>query len=289
MLTLIEILRRSEEYLRKHGIPDARRNAELLAGNVLGKSRLELYLEHDRLLEEDEIERMRAVLAQRKGRKPIQYICGEAEFFGLSFDVNPSVLIPRPETELLVEETLKMLGEVKSKEAVVYEIGTGSGCISVSIAKHSETCAIYASDISAEALKTASGNAARNGVAGRIEFLLGPDFEPFRNGLARRADIVVTNPPYVAAAEFEKLEPEVRDYEPRKALDGGPDGLDVIRRIVGAAPESMNPAGAILLEIGIGQSEAVAAWIRSTGSFMEPKISKDYQGIDRIITAKLRE
>jgi release factor glutamine methyltransferase len=289
MLTLIEILRRSEEYLRKHGIPDARRNAELLAGGVLGKSRLQLYLEHDRLLETDEIERMRTVLAQRKERRPIQYIFGETEFFGLPFSVNPSVLIPRPETELLVEEALKALDEVSRGGAIVYEIGTGSGCISVSIAKHSENCRIYASDISAEALKTASANAARNGVRGRIEFLLGQDFEPFRSGQVSRADIVVANPPYVAAAEFDKLEPEVRDYEPRGALDGGSDGLDAIKRIVKAAPESMNPAGIMLLEIGMGQSEAAAACIGSTGFFVEPKISRDYQGIDRVITAKFRE
>ena len=288
MLTLIEIIKRSDEYLARHGIPDARRNAELLVGHVLGKSRLQLYLEHDRPFEKDELEQMRTLLAERKERQPIQYIFGEAEFFSLPFDVNPSVMIPRPETEHLVEETLKTLREIGAEKAVVYDIGTGSGCVAISIAKNLENCAIYASDVSAEALKTASTNAEKNGIKDKIEFLLGADLKPFDNAPVQNADIVVSNPPYVPTVEFERLEPEVRDHEPRKALDGGPDGLDVIRRIIAGVPGHINPGGALIIEIGIDQAEAVTACIGSTGCFMEPRITKDLSGIDRIITAKLK-
>ena len=289
MLTVIEILKLSEEYLAKHGIPDARRNAELLASHVLGKSRLDLYLEHERPLDDEEVRNMRAALAQRKNRKPIQYIFGEAEFYGLPFEVDPSVLVPRPETELLVEKTLSALKETKAGKAVVYEIGTGSGCISVSVAKNFDNCCIYASDISTEALKIASGNAAKNGVSERIEFLLGHDLKPFRDAGAPQADLVVSNPPYVPRAELRNLEPEVRDYEPTKALDGGPDGLDVIRQIIDQAPGAMGAGGTLLLEIGIGQSRAVTDYINSSGGFDEPGVVKDYQDIDRIVIVKLKK
>ncbi len=289
MLTLIDMLRRSEEYLRKHGVPEARRNAELLASHVLGKSRLDLYLEHERPLEKGEIDRLRDVLTARKARKPLQYIFGEAEFFGLSLDVDENVLIPRPETELLVEEALKSLGEMTGEKKIVYDIGTGSGCIAVSIAKNCEDCAVYASDVSAEALKTASGNAAKNGVSDRILFLLGPDLEAFRNSSAPKADVIVSNPPYVSESEMEGLEPEVRDYEPLQALNGGPDGLDVIRRIVEESPGMMRPGGELLLEVGMGQSGKVAAYISSRGRYGGAEIRRDYQGIERIVRARTGE
>ena len=289
MLTVIEILKLSEEYLAKHGVPDARRNAELLASHVLGKSRLDLYLEHERPLDDEEVRNMRAALAQRKDRKPIQYIFGEAEFYGLPFEVDPSVLVPRPETELLVEESLRALKETRVGKAVVYEVGTGSGCISVSVAKNFDNCRIYASDISTEALKIASGNAAKNDVSEKIEFLLGHDLKPFRDAGAPQADLVVSNPPYVPTAELQNLEPEVRDYEPTIALDGGPDGLDVIKRFIDQAPGTMSVGGTLLLEIGIGQSRAVTDYINSSGCFDEPGIVKDYQDIDRIVIVKLKK
>ena len=288
MHTLIEILDRSTRYLEDHGIPDARRNAELLAGHVLGKSRLELYLEHDRPLESHERRQMREVLAQRKARMPLQYIFGETEFYGFPLKVNPSVLIPRPETELLVEEALRVLEGCGQPKPVVYDIGTGSGCIAVAIAGQCESCRIYASDISAESLKTALANARSNGVEDRIEFLLGSDAAPFRGAHAEKADLIVANLPYVPTADIALLEPEVRDNEPRCALDGGADGLDVVRRIVPEAPSVMRPGASLILETGIGESDGVTDLLRSTGLYAQPVVTKDYRGIDRIVTVRLK-
>jgi len=289
MLTLIEILKKSEEYLSKHGIQDARHNAELLASHVLGKSRIQLYLEYDKPLGESEIAQLRVALAERKTRKPVQYIFGEAEFYGIKFNLNQNVLIPRPETELLVEEALKALKLIKPEKPVVYDIGTGSGCIAVSIAKHCDNCFVYASDVSAEALKIASANAAINGISGRIEFLLGPDFKPFADTAVPKADIVVSNPPYIRTADLNELQPEVRDFEPHKALDGGGDGLDVVKRLITGFPEGANAGGILMMEIGFGQSEAVSDFIKANDALVLPRIIKDLQGIDRIVVIILKE
>jgi release factor glutamine methyltransferase len=288
MLTLIEILRKSEEYLSKYGIPDARHNAELLAGHILGKSRLELYLEHDKPITEDEIVRLRQALLERKARKPVQYIFGETEFFGLSFSTNLNVLIPRPETELLVEQALNSLVEIKDA-TVIYDIGTGSGCVGISIAKHCDRCFVYASDISAEALKIASANASKNAVSERMQFLLGPVFKPFMDASVPKADIVVSNPPYIRTADINDLPPEVKNYEPQKALDGGIDGLDIIRRLIADFPLVANSGGILMMEIGYGQSNAVSEIIKNSDKMNFLKITKDYQGINRIISAGLKE
>jgi release factor glutamine methyltransferase len=288
MITLIDILKKSEEYLAKYGIPDARHNAELLAGNVLGKSRIQLYLEYDKPIGENEIARIRTVLAERKARKPVQYIFGETEFYGLPFGVNPNVLIPRPETELLVEETLKLLAGIQGNP-VVYDVGTGSGCIGICIAKHNEKCFIYASDVCAEALKTASANAGRNGVSEKMQFLLGQVFKPFADAGIPKADIVVSNPPYILSADIDTLQPEVKNYEPRKALDGGADGLDIIRRLITDFQQNANAGGALIMEIGYKQSGSVSRLIEDSGMLKLLNITKDYQGIDRIISAKLKD
>ena len=289
MLTLIEILKKSEEYLSKHGIQDARHNAELLASHVLGKPRIQLYLEYDKPIGESEIVQLRAALAERKTHKPVQYIFGEAEFYGITFSLNPDVLIPRPETELLVEEALKTTKLVKPEKPVIYDVGTGSGCIAISIAKHCDNCFVYASDVSAEALKIASANSARNGVSEKIEFFLGREFRPFIDAAVPKADIIVSNPPYIKTADLNSLQPEVKDFEPRKALDGGSDGLDTIKQLIAGFGDIVNAGGILMMEIGFRQSEGVSEFIKADGGAVLLRTIKDLQGIDRIVVIEKRK
>ena len=289
MLTLIEILKKSEEYLSKYGIRDARHNAELIASHALGKSRLDLYLEFDRPVQEEEIAKIRSAIAERKTHKPLQYIFSEAEFYGIRFKLTPDVLIPRPETEHLVEKALKSLKSIEAKRPVVYDVGTGSGCIAVSIAKQCTDCFVYASDISADALKIASVNAIDNGVSERMEFLLGHNFSPYANASTEKADIIVSNPPYIRTADIEKLQPEVKDFEPRKALDGGDDGLDIIGSLISGFVDFVKPYGMLIIEIGFGQSQEILKLIEKDNRLVLDTVVKDYQGIDRIVSIKLKE
>lgn len=288
MLTLIEILKKSEEYLARHGIKDARHNAELIVSHILNRSRLDLYLEYDKPVEEDKIIQIRNALLDRKKHKPVQYIFGETEFFGLKFKLTPDVLIPRPETELLVEEALKSLKMMNLENPIVYDIGTGSGCIGISIAKNCLNCFVYASDISSDAIRIASANSIYNGVADKMKFFLGPDLKPFFNASAQKADIIIINPPYIKTGDIQKLDPEVRDFEPIKALDGGVDGFSVIKIILNNCPDAMKVGSLMMMEIGFGQSKTITELIKNNERLVLQNIVKDYQGIDRIVILKLK-
>ncbi len=216
---------------------------------------------------------------------PVQYITGEAEFMGFDFDVNPSVLIPRPETEILVERVLTLMEREGISEPSILDLGTGSGAIAVSLTKLSPSCKIIASDVSEEALEVGRENAAANGVGDRIEFVLSDLFERIPG--KKKFDLVISNPPYIPSEDYDSLPPEVRS-EPRIALDGGLKGLEFYKRIIPGAAKRLGRGGFLILEIGFGQARAIKDLLESDGSYCDIEILKDYNDIDRIVFAKRR-
>jgi release factor glutamine methyltransferase len=270
--TTLKVLNWTKEHLAAKGVENARLEAEWMLCAATGLDRMGLYLNFEKPLNEAELGAFRAMVARRAKREPLQYILGSQEFHGLEFEVTPDVLIPRHDTETLVAEALRLMPGARS----VLDIGTGSGCIAVALAKELPAAAVTATDLSEAALAVARRNAARNGVT--IEFLAGSLLEPV---VGRRFDMIVSNPPYIPAADIEALEPEVRDYEPRGALDGGADGLDAYRELIPAALTCLNPGGWILVEIGIGQSEAVRELFVANG-LTELITAGDPGGIERV-------
>ena len=267
-----EILRRSASWLAGKGFESARLEAELLLAHVLGVSRLELYTESERPLEQREVDAYRALLRRRAEGEPAAYLTGEREFYGLAFHVDADVLVPRPETELLVDRAREL------RPATVLDLGTGCGCIAVACAVRLPEAALVATDLSARALEIAEVNARRHGVADRIRFLEGDLFRPLEEG--ERFDLVVSNPPYVPEGRAR----EVGRHEPHAALYSGADGLDLLRRLVPAAGAHLAPAGTLLAEIGEDQGEAVRALARE--HFASVEIHPDLAGLDRYLEAR---
>ncbi len=276
--TTLKLIQWTSAYFEKAGIPNPRLDAELLLAHVLRCKRIDLYTRHEALLREKHLADFKELIRRRTQREPLQYIIGETEFYGLRLKVTPAVLIPRPETELLVEEALKtsppspLLSKERGERGEVLEIGTGSGCIAIALAKHLPEAKVVATDISKEALEIAAENAKRHEVS--IEWIAA-DIAPWKRFTAegRSFDLIVSNPPYIATGEFPNLQPEVRDFEPRKALDGGPEGLKFIRQILAEAPPFLKPGGWLLMEIGEDQ----------TGSLKGIEVKKDLSGCDRIL------
>jgi release factor glutamine methyltransferase len=297
--TVFRILKKAEEERRESGIPNPRYDAEALLSKALNLDRVGLYSEYNRTLTEEEIHSFMGLVERRKRREPLQYILGSAEFCGLEFLVTPDVLIPRPETELLVEEAIKRFTVHGSRftdngsRFTVLDLCTGSGCIAVTLAKQLKDVKIYAVDISEKALRVAIENARRQGVEDRIDFIQGNLFEPFSpspesspprgEGRVRGFDLIVSNPPYIPSNELDILQPEVKDYEPREALDGGPDGLFNIKKIIEDAPGYLKAGGSLLLEIGYGQKEGVFESAEERGGYLRPEVIKDFAGIERVV------
>lgn len=265
-------------HFEKNGIPNPRLDAELLLAHVLKCQRIDLYTRHDIPVPEKQRLGFKELIGRRLRREPLQYILGEAEFWGLKLKVTPAVLIPRPETELLVEQSLSILASASPR---ILEIGTGSGCIAIALAKELPGAKIIATDLSKEALEVARENATRNDVVNRIEFILA-DVAPWRRfeteGL--QFDLIVSNPPYIRTEEFPSLQPEVRDFEPRQALDGGSDGLSMIGRILEEAPPFLKTTGKLIFEIGESEAGPVAALVPPLEI---TKVLKDLAGHDRVV------
>lgn len=276
---LLDLLQEASGFLDSRGLASARLEAELLLAAALGVRRLDLYLQFDRILAAAEVEAFRGFVRQRLAGRPSQYITGEAGFRLLDLHVDNSVLVPRPETELLVEEALTFLAD--APPGPVLDLGCGSGAIAIAIAREHEGVQVVASDLSHEALVLARRNARRHGLEDRIRFVCGDLCAPLG---ARRYRAVLCNPPYIATADLETLEPEIRDHEPRLALDGGPDGLDLIRRVAGTILPHLEPGGRLFLEIGACQSEEASGLVRDAG-FGEPEIRPDAAGLPRLIIA----
>lgn len=282
MLTVLESIKLSTEFLEKKGIESPRLNAEILLSEILNCKRLDLYLKFDQSLKELEISKYREWIKRRGLYEPIQYIIGKIEFFGLQFRVNSSVLIPRPETEILVEEVIKYS---KSKNGLkILDIGTGSGIIAIAIAKQLEDSQITAIDISQEAINLAIENAVTNEVISKLNFLMS-DIKDFENN--EKFDVVVSNPPYISKEDFPSLQNEIKDYEPRIALTDSNDGLDFYKIISKRSKSLLKKDGRIYFEVGKGQADNVKR-ILIENDFICIRSINDYQQIERVVTGVMQ-
>lgn len=280
-----EVLRYGAWRLISKGIESAALDAEVLLGHVLGLSRAQTLVAANTPLDGAQSRTYERLLARRLEREPTAYITGEREFWSLDFRVSPDVLIPRPETELLVEIALRLAREsAPARPLRIIDLGTGSGAIAVALASELTSAEIIATDVSAEALAVAAGNAVRNGVAERIRFVQGDLFDAIQP--ERLVDLVVSNPPYIRRSDIDTLEPEVSRWEPRGALDGGLDGLDYYRRIAAQAFRYLAPHGALAVEIGAGMGRAVAALFQDAAECAGVSIYNDYAGIERVVVAR---
>ena len=289
--TIQQILRVTTEFLRDRGIENPRLCSEVLLSHQLKRSRVELYLAFDQPLRSSEIAGYRSLIRRRLAREPLQYITGHQEFWSLDFLVNPAVLIPRAETEILVEEAIKLKESnllADSARPEILDLGTGSGAIAISLAKEIESAAIWASDISFEALALAEENAKHHSLNGRIRFCQGDLWQPFSNS-AIAFDIVISNPPYIPHEAFETLPPEVRHYEPRIALDGHENGMHFIERIIEESGIYLKPSGWLLIEMNPDQTERALRLIDSTQSFCYRERLMDYRKQYRLIKAQKRD
>jgi release factor glutamine methyltransferase len=272
--TVLKILTWTRDYLAGKGVENARLESEWLLSAALGLDRVGLYVNFDRPLNDGELSSFRGMVVRRARREPLQHILGSQEFIGLEFEVTAAALIPRHDTETLVEEAVK-----HGKGAVsILDIGVGSGCIAVALAKLLPGTRISGVEQSEEALALAERNAAKNNVS--INLLHGSLFEPFEG---QRFDLIVSNPPYIPTGNIDSLQPEVRDFEPREALDGGLDGLDFYRAIIPLVTDHLKPGGWLLFEVGIGQAERVLELFAQSGFFSEFFTAKDPAGIDRVV------
>ncbi len=261
-MTVLEVIQRSTGFLARKGVESPRLQVELLLAHVLHQPRLKLYLDFERVLTEPELATLRELVKRRGTREPLQYLTSSVNFCGLELQVSPAVLIPRPETELLAERAWTFLAS-RPVSTSALDYGTGSGCLAIALATRHPTAVVHALDISALALAVARVNAARHGVEDRIVFHTGDGFAALPETV--RFDLIVANPPYIPTGEIAALQPEVREHEPRAALDGGPDGLDFIRKLAAGAGRWLKPGGRIMLEFGDGQAGAVRQLFTAAG------------------------
>jgi release factor glutamine methyltransferase len=285
--TIQSLLRKSVAFFEEKGVDEAKRTAELLLAHALGAKRIDLYVRFEQPLREDELERFRTSVRRRLAGEPVQYILGQTEFYGLPFHVSPGVLIPRPETEHLVEAAVDFLRPVaarmlpEGRAPRVLDIGTGSGCIAIAVARHVPGARIVAVDVSAAALEVARANASLNAVDEAIEFIEGDVLADERAVFRGPYDLVLSNPPYIAAAEMSALQREVRDHEPHTALTDNGDGLTFYRRIALLLRAMCAGGGGCFLEIGYGQHDAVRDIFVAAG-FLPPTFISDYASIPRV-------
>ena len=281
LVTAAEAARKLEDA----GVPaDAsRRDAARLARAVLGWDEAQWLVRRSEEASAEFTAAFAPMVARRAAHEPLAYILGEREFYGRPFAVARAVLIPRPETELIVEEACRWLAARDAAAPMIVDVGTGSGCLAVTLALECRAARLVATDISAGALEIAAANAARHQVADRIRFVR----VPLTAGLRGEADLVVANPPYVAERDRASLPAEVREYEPAEALFGGPDGLDVIRALAPSAAQALRPGGRLLLEIGAGQSNAVNTILEHAG-FTDVHVEADLAGIPRMVVGERR-
>lgn len=282
MPSIAEILKHAPAHLAEAGIDDAPRQAASLLTLAINKDRTFLIAHPEYVLRSEEEDHFNDYLKRRAAREPLQYIRGTQEFYGLDFEVAPGVLIPRPETEILVEKAIEKLKDHPAP--FICEIGVGSGCISISILHAIEQAFGIGVDISELAVEIAERNAIRNGVMERFTLKRSDIFSAFGN---EKFEMIVSNPPYIPAADLEELQPEVRDHEPAGALTDGGDGLSIIRGIVDGAPNYLVPGGHLLLEIGIGQAEAVLAMF-DKAVWESVDVIPDLQSIPRTVVARLK-
>ncbi len=297
--TIEKLLSWSTDYLHQRAILNPRLDSEILLSYILETNRIGLYLDYKRPLTPSELKVFKGVIKRRVCREPVHYITGRREFWSLEFKVNRDVLIPRPETEVLVEKALNIIkrefNKTGSCEISILDLGTGCGNIAISLVKEIDCCTVVAVDRYEKVLSLASENARDHGVLNKIEFLRGDLFAAL-NGKIKRSvsigrplkfDIIISNPPYIPSGELKNLSPEIRDFEPLGALDGGEDGLDYHRRIVEGAPSYLKEGGYLFMEIGAGQGRDICDIIKEMICFgnQYPELVKDYSGIERVVAA----
>jgi release factor glutamine methyltransferase len=274
--------------LEAQGVPSAPLAAELLLMHVLGRDRAFLYAHPEYALDADQAARFAQFIEQRAAATPVQYLTGRQEFWGLEFEVNPSVLIPRPETEHVLEVALARLGARRADPLTVADVGTGSGCLAVALARELPRAKILATDISRAALEVARCNAERHGVAARIEFRRANFLRTYladSRPVKRCFDLIVSNPPYIGLDEAASLPREVRDHEPREALFAGPQGMDAYPRLIAQAESLMKSGGWLVVELGHRSALPVASLLQNA-SWFDVAIERDLAGIDRVLSAQ---
>ena len=282
-MTVLEVIQRSTQFLAKKGVDAPRLQTELLLAHLLQVPRMQLYLNFDRMLMSTEVDALRELVQRRGQREPLQHIIGTVVFCGLELNVDRRALIPRPETELLAERGWKFLHErsrTEDRSQVVLDFGTGTGCLAIALACQCPNAQIYALDISSAALALAGQNAQRYPPAHRIEFLQGGTLQALSPGT--RLDLLLSNPPYIPTTEIGTLQPEVRDYDPQIALDGGEDGLDCYRYLAVEAADLLNPEARLMVEIGDGQAPAIRALFEAQNWVVE-SLAEDYNQRPRIL------
>jgi release factor glutamine methyltransferase len=282
-VTVLEVIQRSTDFLARREVDSPRLQAEWLLAGAMGIPRLELYLQFDRQVTEPDIARVRDWVRRRGQREPLQHILGTATFCGFEIKVNRAVLVPRPETELLAQQALDWCRNTSVSEPVILDFGTGSGCLAVTLAANCPQAVVHAIDLSPEALAVAGENAARHNLTRRIHYQLSDGFKALPADL--KFDLVVANPPYIPNAEIDTLQIEVRDFDPRMALDGGKDGLDFYRRLAQETGERLRPDGRVMVEHGDGQAEAVSNLFKEQKWIVESRRS-DYSDQLRILTVQ---
>lgn len=278
-----ELMRVGVQRLEAVGLTaeQARVTSRVLLQDALRLTREELLIRPERTVTDDEAARYDALLARRERREPLAYILGWREFFGLPFSITPAVLVPRQETEHLVEVVLEAVRDTPAPR--IADLGTGSGIIAVAVAANQPGAQVFATDISSDALALARENAERNRVADRVAFFEGDLLAPIAGNAP--FDAIASNPPYIAPEEIEQLQPEVRDWEPRVALGTNPDSLHFYRRLAAEAPPLLVPGGLLAVEVGMGQAQAVADLWRSAG-LTDVTATRDYAGIERVVTGR---
>jgi release factor glutamine methyltransferase len=290
MWTIGKLLTWATDWLKKQGSGSARLDAQLLLGHVCQLDKVHLYVQFDRPLGQTELTQFRALVKRRAGGEPVAYILGSKEFYGRDFQVNSDVLIPRPETEHLVDCVLDYLKKRPEEAAPprVVDVGTGSGAIAITIAAEIEDAVVLGIDISAPALEIARKNAEALGVRERVKLTRGDGLEPIKS--EQSVDVVVSNPPYLDDALMATLPTSVREYEPHLALYGGADGFDIQRRLFEGAIRVLKPGGLLAVELaGTEQAQLLTAFWRERGGFDEPETVADYQGHGRVVFARRTE
>ncbi len=283
--TIQKLLNQATQYLTDKGVDSPRLSAELLLSHVLRVQRIELYTRFDKSVIKEQVDKLQELVKRASENEPIAYLIGKTEFYSLELEISHACLVPRPETELLVERAIEFL-RTRTSRQFVCDLCTGCGCVAVAIAKNFANAGIIATDISDAALETAAKNIEKHNLRNRIKLLCGDLFDAIIPHLdVEKFDLIVCNPPYISTAEFEKLEKNVKDYEPRLALYAGTDGLDIYRKIAQQVDAFLKADGALILEIGYAQGQAVKELLENINIFREIRIEKDFHDNDRIIFA----
>lgn len=286
--TLIKLIQWATAYFDKHRIDSPRATAEILLAHAIGAKRIDLYLRYDQPLNSAELNRFKTLIKRRINREPVAYIVGHKEFWSIDLEVNRNVLIPRPETECLVERALESLAaDSDPGSKSILELGTGSGAVILALASENSRHSYLGTDISSDAVEVARRNARRHGLGARIRFMVANWFAPL-DAKAGTFDLIVSNPPYIRSGDLKRLKPEIHVHEPAEALDGAEDGLRCLRHIIQNAYLYLKPGGALLLEMGHDQQAPLKQIIDACGRYEDIRFHKDYSSHDRIVSMQKR-